>query len=336
MTRSKKIKVVILAEMLLCLLNPLQSSTLQIYAQEAKPFRPYKGIPEGYEIIEGDILVPRYRIEGVYTTNFWPGGMVAYEFDTNVSAANQNLMLAAMAEWQAVANVQFFPRNGQVAYIHISDSDGNWSEVGYNGGRVSMGIFNWGWRFIMAHELGHALGMWHEQSRPDRDTYVTIEEDRIQSGQEHNFNRHDEADVYGPYDFGSVMHYDQCAFSTCSNCMADPTNCRTITVNPPWDTQWQSQIGQRTHLSVLDQLTMSFLYPEAGWVFVNRTYPLAPCCGSFQNGTFLNPFCEFTLAVALVSSGGTVIIQPGSYNAVGVYTKTMTVRAPLGGVVLGD
>lgn len=38
------------------------------------------------------------------------------------------------------------------------------------------------------HELGHALGMSHEQSRPDRDQYVNIHRERIRSGKAHNFD----------------------------------------------------------------------------------------------------------------------------------------------------
>lgn len=32
------------------------------------------------------------------------------------------------------------------------------------------------------HEMFHALGRWHEQSRPDRDQFVRINEENIQSG----------------------------------------------------------------------------------------------------------------------------------------------------------
>lgn len=38
------------------------------------------------------------------------------------------------------------------------------------------------------HEMGHALGMSHEQARPDRDEYVEIHASRIREGKKHNFD----------------------------------------------------------------------------------------------------------------------------------------------------
>ena len=64
------------------------------------------------------------------------------------------------------------------------------------------------------HEFMHALGLFHMQGRPDRDDYVEIKFDNIQSGKEHNFQKCDECLTYGvPYDAKSFMHYEYWAFA---------------------------------------------------------------------------------------------------------------------------
>src|SRR5437773_4054211 len=170
-------------------------------------------IPAGYKVIEEDILVltnaePSFAPAATYlgpTTSYWLGGIVPYEFDANVTAENRNAMLAAMDEWQAVANVQFLPRSVEWDYVHIQASTVNNSPVGRQGFEQVMNITSWGNRFIMGHELGHTLGFWHEQSRGDRDQYIRVETANIQAGAAFNFDLHNEANHYGPYDFDSVM-----------------------------------------------------------------------------------------------------------------------------------
>lgn len=303
-----------------------------------------KDVPTGYMLVDGDIQVriadyERYAqarreslargerprpLSTFITTNFWPNGQVAYEFDANVSAANRTSMRNAMNEWEAVANVTFTQcasNNCGGDYIHVQSSTANNSAVGRQGGEQIINIVSWDMRFRQAHELGHALGLYHEQSRTDRDTYVTINWDNIEDGKEGNFELEAGSGRYGPYDFDSVMHYGRDYFSN--------NGLDTITVKPPWNAQWQNAIGQRDHLSDMDQLTMSFLYPESNWRFVDDdAHPL------IQFGTFFFPEDDVTDGVAVTPAGGTLWIQPGTYTDAGTFNKAMTWRAPLGGVLI--
>ena len=58
-----------------------------------------------------------------------------------------------------------------------------YSSVGRIGGAQTVSLDNGCiYTDIVQHELMHAAGFWHEQSRYDRDDYVTIHWSNIQSG----------------------------------------------------------------------------------------------------------------------------------------------------------
>jgi astacin len=51
-----------------------------------------------------------------------------------------------------------------------------WSSVGRTGNgeqRLSLGQRCW-YLGIVIHELGHAIGFWHEMNRPDRDSWIYV------------------------------------------------------------------------------------------------------------------------------------------------------------------
>lgn len=66
----------------------------------------------------------------------------------------------------------------------------------------------------LLHEMGHVIGLWHEQSRADRGAYVTVSYANVIKGSWGNFlsNTNDEQ-ILAPYDYASVMHYLPYAFS---------------------------------------------------------------------------------------------------------------------------
>merc|ERR1712055_604190 len=57
------------------------------------------------------------------------------------------------------------------------------------------------------------IGLHHEQCRQDRDGYLTIMLQNVQSNMQHNFNKARGTTNFGmPYDYCSLMHYGATAF----------------------------------------------------------------------------------------------------------------------------
>ncbi|OWA54481.1 putative Acidic mammalian chitinase [Hypsibius exemplaris] len=109
---------------------------------------------------------------------------------------------------------------------------------------------------IAQHELMHALGFWHEQSRTDRDDYVEINPNNIRKEDADQFLKHDDSQTFGePYDFGSLMHYGR-------NEMGVKEDGWTIR---PLEKYGNPEIGQRRQLSPNDIKKINKLYRCRGY-----------------------------------------------------------------------
>uniref|UniRef100_A0A8C2VXW0 Meprin A subunit n=2 Tax=Chinchilla lanigera TaxID=34839 RepID=A0A8C2VXW0_CHILA len=150
--------------------------------------------------------------------------------------------------------VDFKPYEGESSYIIFQQFSGCWSMVGdqHVGQNLSIGT-GCDYKAIIEHEILHALGFYHEQSRTDRDDYVTIWWNEIIPGYEHNFNTYDDniiTDLNTPYDYESLMHYAPLSFN-------QNDNVPTITTKIP---EFNSIIGQRLDFSAIDLERLNRMY----------------------------------------------------------------------------
>ena len=103
----------------------------------------------------------------------------------------------------------------------------------------------------VVHELGHVIGFWHEQSRPDRDHYIDVILPNVLPGYEFNFDKKDESEIDSQgvgYDYNSIMHYDRDSFARFIG--FDTMRARDPTI----------PIGMARELSELDILQTNRLY----------------------------------------------------------------------------
>ncbi|MDB4882264.1 MAG: hypothetical protein JWL95_1030 [Gemmatimonadetes bacterium] len=181
----------------------------------------------------------------------WPGGVMPYEIDAALPNT-QRLTDAIKLIEESTGGVTIVPRSGQADYVKFVTSTGCSSPIGRQGGEQQIKLGDDCSAGNAAHEMMHSLGMFHEQSRCDRDDFVEILSANVESGKEFNFDKEcaGATDLGYNYDFGSMMHYPLDAFS--SNGMP------TIKLRP--GVTYSGTIGQRAALSVLDVFTINWLY----------------------------------------------------------------------------
>jgi len=246
------------------------------------------------ELFEGDIkLDPETAsvVDGVNTFDAvvserrkWPGARVPYIFASNYDAKRKAAVKEAIAEYNKYTCIRFVPRKNERNYIKFIIDDGCWSYIGMTGGEQSISIGNGCvYKGTIMHEMMHASGFWHEQSRLDRDKYVKIHWENVKGGKSNNnFQKysHGQADYYGEgYDFDSVMHYGNWYFSKNGKMTIEA-------VNDPYKI-----VGQRTQFSPTDVKQLNKVYKCRG--YENVKVPALPgCidtlsrCPSYANGGY--------------------------------------------------
>jgi hypothetical protein len=221
---------------------------------------------EGLAVFEGDIVIGTARVaeeanddaedddpgtRGIVITGDkfrWPEGKIPYEIAADLP--DKDRVKRAIEHWEAKTRIRFVPRGNHADFVTFGRGSGCRSSVGRQGGQQFVTLSDSCPTGSVIHEIGHVVGLWHEQSREDRDKNVKVHWENIIKESQHNFKQHiNDGDDAIAYDYKSIMHYKRNAFGI------DPAK-DTLTPIPT-----DQPIGQREGLSDRDIAAVRSIYP---------------------------------------------------------------------------
>lgn len=215
----------------------------------------------------------------IFPAKRWINNTIYYRISSTYGRREVGLIESAIKSIQFLTCLQFKEWDGdpQLDYLHFMNSTerpGCWSYIGRRGGEQILSLrppdekschclCNLG---RILHEVMHALGFYHEHTRPDRDKYILIREDNVRKGKLKNFQKKtfDTTSADFDYDYNSIMHYGSLFFSK------DKRKQKTTIVPLSKEGNGDNiKIGQRTMLSKVDCMKLNQAFgcfdPKKDW-----------------------------------------------------------------------
>jgi len=240
-------------------------------------------------LFQGDIELPKGRNGLIQNSRRrWTNGIVYYDWLGGKWAQDRlDMLSAAFRMIEKHTCIKFVKRTNESNFINIENGGICASQVGMAGGYQRVSLMNQNenggtcWTpTTVIHELLHAIGLWHEHMRYDRDEFLTIREDNMINGAQVQFNMvlPNASYTYGvDYNYKSVMHYGAWHFSG----NGEPT-----------------MIPKKAGVTVEDVGTGEMWDFESDWEKIRRmyncqgTYPMEPCDDNYNACDYYKNKCQ--------------------------------------------
>ena len=138
----------------------------------------------------------------------WTNATIPYVIDPDIPQPER--ITAGMTPWTSATPIKFVPRGNEPNFVHFMRQMNGIcnSSLGMIGGEQFIHVEDSCNGLTMTHEIGHTIGLFHEQSRPDRDYYINVHLDNMDKRYVGNsLLNTGAATAAGFFDYGSIMEY---------------------------------------------------------------------------------------------------------------------------------